>query len=98
MHNSKKTRLPFQKGLSWRAKEPLSLVHTDIRGPLEPLSLGGNRYFNTFIDDYSRKLWVYRLKEKSVVFDTFRKFKARVELESGRKLKKLRSDRGVEYT
>ncbi|CAO2836221.1 unnamed protein product [Amaranthus hypochondriacus] len=93
----KQARLPFQKGVSWRAKAPLQLVHTDICGPLEPISLGGNRYFITFIDDYSRKLWVFMLKEKSAAFDTFMHFKARVELESGYKLKTLRSDRGGEY-
>jgi hypothetical protein len=52
----KQARLPFPSGKSWRASSPLQLVHTDICGPIEPMSLGGNRYFITFIDDFSRKL------------------------------------------
>ena len=39
-----------------RKSELLSLVHSDICGPMEVESLGGNRYFLTFIDDASRKV------------------------------------------
>ena len=41
---------------------------------------------------------MYVLKQKSEVFDTFQKWKALVENESGHKLKVLRTDRGGEYT
>jgi GAG-pre-integrase domain len=51
----KQHRLPFPKGRSWRANQPLQLVHTDICGPLVPVSHGGNKYLIIFIDDYSRK-------------------------------------------
>jgi cell pole-organizing protein PopZ len=61
-------------------------------------SVGGNRYFITFIDDYSRMCSVYFLQNKSETLNVFKKFKALVELQSGYKLKKLRSDRGGEYT
>ena len=57
----------------------------------------GNRYFLTFIDDCTRMCWVYFLRNKSEVFGIFKKFKSTVELQSGYKLKKLRSDRGGEY-
>jgi transposase InsO family protein len=60
--------------------------------------LEGNRYFITFIDDFSKKLWVYFLKEKSAAFIVFKNFKALVENQSGHKLVTLRSDRGSEYT
>jgi transposase InsO family protein len=62
------------------------------------MSLGGNRYFITFIDDFSRKLWVCFLKEKSTTFTVFKKFKALVENQSGNKLVTLCSDQGGEYT
>ncbi|KAL4351569.1 hypothetical protein GQ457_06G018370 [Hibiscus cannabinus] len=55
----------FEVGKSWRARRPLEIVHTDIAGPFDIPSLGGNMYYLTFIDDYSRKCWVYVLKEKS---------------------------------
>ncbi|XP_069145660.1 uncharacterized protein [Solanum lycopersicum] len=41
-------------------------------------SLGGSRFYVTFIDDFSRKVWIYFLKHKSV-FETFKKLKAEVE-------------------
>ena len=90
----KKARLPSPNGKSLRAKAPLQLVHTDICGPLDLVSLGGNRYFNIFIDDFRRKLWVYIIKEKSAIFTIFKNFKPLVEAESGHKLITLQSDRG----
>ncbi|KAE8684911.1 Actin-depolymerizing factor 1 [Hibiscus syriacus] len=44
-----------------------------------------------------KKVWVYFLKKKSEVFDTFIKWKAMVENETGLKVKRLRSDNGGEY-
>jgi hypothetical protein len=42
-------------------------------------SLSGREYYLTFIDDYSRKTWIYFLKTKSEVFKRFQEFKALVE-------------------
>jgi hypothetical protein len=94
----KQSRLSFPSGTSRRAKAPLQLVHTDICGPLDPISFGGNKYFITFIDDFSRKSWVYFLKEKSSALAVFKNFKAFTEAESNYKLVAVRSDRGGEYT
>lgn len=62
------------------------------------LHLVKNKYYVTFIDDFSRKSWVYIIKEKSEALDEFTKFKAIAEKQSGEYLKILRSDRGGEYT
>ncbi|KAK2980575.1 hypothetical protein RJ640_017437 [Escallonia rubra] len=70
----------------------LRLGHLNFR-----TSLGKNRYFLLFIDDYSRKTWVYFLKQKSEVFSTFKRFKALVEKQSGYQIKAMRSDRGGEF-
>ena len=61
-------------------------------------SLGSQRYFLIFIDDFSRMTWVYILKEKSEAFATFKKFKALVAKQKGCNIKTIRSDRGGEYT
>ncbi|GAU37106.1 hypothetical protein TSUD_278930 [Trifolium subterraneum] len=81
----------------WRAKLKLELVHSDLCGPLNPTSNGGNRYFITFTDDFSRKTWTYILKEKSSALDTFKMFKLVVEKESGCAIQTLRTDRGGEF-
>ena len=65
----------------------LELVHMDLWGPAPVASLGGSRYYITFIDDSSKKVWVYLLKSKFDVFETFKKWKAVVETETGLKLK-----------
>ncbi|KAK0593076.1 hypothetical protein LWI29_030396 [Acer saccharum] len=69
----------------------------DVWGPASVSSTGGKQYFITFIDDHSRKVWVYFLKHKFEVFDAFKRWKARVENETGLKIKKLHSDNGGEY-
>ena len=60
-------------------------------------SLGGTRYFLTLIDDYSRKLWIYFLKNKSETFLKFKEWKILVETQVGKKWKKLRTDNGLEF-
>uniref|UniRef100_A0A2N9HS85 Integrase catalytic domain-containing protein n=1 Tax=Fagus sylvatica TaxID=28930 RepID=A0A2N9HS85_FAGSY len=92
-----------EKGLQILAKKSLipfakDLVYFDVCGPIEVESLGDNRYFVTFIDDASRKVWVYVLKTKDQVFQLFKKFHAMVEREKGKSLKCLRTDNGGEYT
>ncbi|GMQ07023.1 hypothetical protein CsSME_00051392 [Camellia sinensis var. sinensis] len=82
-------RTSFAKEVKWRATKPLELVHTDVCGPLKPMSNGQNRYFLTFIDDYSRKTWVYFLKRKLEVFSIFKEFKVFVEKQSGYYIKTL---------
>ncbi|KAM1079184.1 hypothetical protein ACFX2B_013776 [Malus domestica] len=94
----KQHRENFETGKAWRAEKPLELIHTDVCGPMKNASISGNKYFLTFIDDYSRMCWVYFMRLKSEVFNIFRKFKAMVELQSGHQIKKIRSDRGGEYT
>ena len=49
----------------WEKYGRLQLVHSDVRGPMQTESLGGRKYFATFIDDYSRCCNVYFLKHKS---------------------------------
>jgi len=60
-------------------------------------SIGCNKYFLTFIDDFSRKTWIYLLKSKDEVFQCFKRSKTFVERQSGRKIKMVRSDGGGEY-
>lgn len=76
----------------------LSMVYSDVCGPIEVESLGDRKYFLTFIDDASNKLWVYFLKTKDEVFQHFQEFHAMVERETGKQLKCLCTDNGSEYT
>ncbi|WVZ14797.1 hypothetical protein V8G54_012363 [Vigna mungo] len=84
----KQKRVSFQRSGRIPKKERLELVHSNVWGPTTVSSIGGKRYFVTFIDDHSRK---------SEVFEAFKIWKAMVENETGLKIKKLRSDNGGEY-
>jgi transposase InsO family protein len=94
----KLSRTPFPSEGGQRASKPLELVHSDVCGPFKTTSMGGCLYFVTFIDDYSRKVWVYVLKSKGEVFAKFVEFKALVEKQSEHKIKAFRSDNGGEFT
>ena len=88
----------FQQRFGHRTKEHLEVVYSDVCGPMQVDSYGGNRYFVTFIDDFSRKLWIYLIKRKDEVFDVFKRFKSMAERQSGHKVKILKTDGGGEYT
>ena len=94
----KQQRKSMPKKSLWRATHKLQLVHSDICGPITPSSSSGKRYLITFIDDYSRKIWVSLLSEKSQAFTSFKNFKSLVEKEIGASIQCLRTDRGGEFT
>ena len=79
------------------AKAPLEIVHSNLCGPMQTPSIGGSHYLLTFIDDYTRKTWVYLLKQKIEMFECFHNYKALDEKQSGHYIKVLRTDRGGEY-
>jgi hypothetical protein len=72
-------------------------VHTNVWGPTHVSSLGGSRYYITFIDEATRKTWVYCIQKKYDVSDTFKKWKTLVENDTRERLKCLREDNGGEY-
>ena len=83
-------RKPFKSVGDIRSTRKLQLVHSDVCGPMQTRSSGGQNYFVTFIDDYSRCCAVYFLKQKSEVFDKFKEFEAIVTNERGHSIGTLR--------
>lgn len=93
---AKQARLPFTASET-QSKHLLEIIHSDLVGPMETKSFGGARYLLTFIDDFSRKVFVYFLSQKSEVLETFIEFKAFVEKQTEKKIKIFRTDNGTEY-
>jgi hypothetical protein len=89
---------PFPQSGAKRATEILEIIHSDLCGPMRQPSIKGALYFLTFIDDKSRKTFVYFLKSKGEVLEKFKEFKALVENQTGKRIKTLRSDNGGEYS
>jgi len=87
----KNSRKKFPNSNS-RAEGILDIIHSNVCGNMSTPAIGNFLYYATFIDDYSRKTWIYMLKSKDEVFDKFVEFKASVENLSGRKIKVLRTE------
>ena len=76
------------------SKGLLDVIHSDVWGPAQTPTLGGCRYYVTFIDDHSHYAWIFPMKKKSEVLSHFQRLKSQVEKETGRHIRCLRSDRG----
>ncbi|GKE22470.1 retrotransposon protein, putative, ty1-copia subclass [Tanacetum coccineum] len=94
--SGKMARKPYSHQVE-RAKDLLGLIHTDVCGPFRIVSRQRASYFITFTDDFSCYGYVYLLKHKHEVFETFKVFQKEVENELGKTIKSLRSNRGGEY-
>nr|GEV43778.1 hypothetical protein [Tanacetum cinerariifolium] len=92
----KMARKPYSHQVE-RAIDLLRLICTDVCGPIRIVLRQGANYFFIFTDDFSRYGYVYLLKHKHEVFETFKAFQKEVENQLGKTIKSLRSDRGSEY-
>lgn len=94
----KQTRAPFVTNHNKPvANSRLALIHSDVMGPMPTTSLGGKRYVLTFLDDFSRKVFVYPIAKKSDVCKYTIDFIRLVENQCSAKVKVLRTDNGSEY-
>ena len=71
----KHSRQHFRVETTFRAAQPLELVHGDLCGPITPATQAGNRYIFLLVDDFSRYMWSFMIKTKDEAFNTFKKFK-----------------------
>ena len=78
-----------------RSEHLLGLKHTKICY----LDMDGCnlRYFITFIDGFSRYMYLYLLHSKDEALEDFKVFKVEVEKQCSKQIKVVRSDRGGEY-
>ena len=79
-----------------RSTNLLEIIHTDICCP--DMDANSSKYFITFIDDYSRYMYLYLLRSKDEASDAFKVFKAEVENQYGKHIKIVRSDIEVDST
>ena len=90
------SNLPFDNNRT-RAKEILEIVHTDVCGPFKTTGFKGEKYFVTFIDDYSKIAKIYCIESKDKVFEWLVQFVNEGENLTGKNIKILRCDNGKEY-
>jgi len=94
--SGKKTRGPLPSSKN-KTNEILNLIHSDVCGLMPIYSVGGHPYYITFINDFSRKTWIYYLKNKDEAYQTFKEFKALIKNQSRKRIKAFRSNNGGEY-
>jgi len=92
----KQTRHPFLVQTTHVSSKPLEMIHSDV-WTTKTESIRRCRYYMSFIDDHTKKVWVYFMKHKGEVFQHFLNFKAMVEKEKGVSIKCLRSNGGGKY-
>ncbi|CAI7891812.1 unnamed protein product [Closterium sp. NIES-53] len=94
---SKFTRFPFHS-VTGRSKKPLELVHMDLVGPLPMQGHKGKRYFLMIVDDWSRLMWAYPLKQKDHAAPTIKEdWLPFVEKQAECVERRIRTDRGGEF-
>lgn len=93
---SKMHNLKFENNRK-HATEILELIHTDLNGPHPIEGYRKERYFLTFIDDFSKLAKVYTIKHKSDVFNCFVEYVNHVENLTNKKIKEMICDNGLEY-
>ena len=64
---------------------------------MQSLSIDGNKYFISFIDDFTRFTVLYFLKKKSRAYNAFTSYKAYVENQCKLKISTIHTDNGGEY-
>ncbi|CAI7864614.1 unnamed protein product [Closterium sp. NIES-54] len=80
------------------SKKPLELVHMDLVGPLPVQGHKGERYFLTIVDDWSRLMWAYPLKQKDHAASTIKEdWLPFVEKQAECVVKRIRTDRVGEF-
>jgi transposase InsO family protein len=78
-------------------ERPLELLHMDLFDPIAYISIGGSKYCLVIVDDCSRFTWVFFLQEKSQTQETLKKFLRWAQNEFVLRIKKIRSDNGMEF-
>jgi transposase InsO family protein len=67
-----------------------------VWGPA-PTSVGRHTYYVSFIDDHTKFVWIYLLRQKSDVFKCFQEFQQLVERQFNKKIRSIQTDWGGEY-
>lgn len=91
-------RPPFKHKRGITSHGILELLHMDLCGPMKEESIGGASYLMVVVDDFSRKTFVIPIKRKNDAFEEFKKLKIREESQTRKRIVRIRTDRGGEFT
>uniref|UniRef100_A0A803PXS9 Integrase catalytic domain-containing protein n=1 Tax=Cannabis sativa TaxID=3483 RepID=A0A803PXS9_CANSA len=83
------------KPVANKTTTPFQIVHSDVWGP--HVSLDGYKYYISFLDDFTRYVWIFPMQTKSEATTIFTQFNAYVERMFETKIKSVQLDLGKEY-
>ena len=76
---------------------PFFLVHTDVWGSSKIPNITGAKWFVSFIDDCTKTIWLFLMKEKFEVSHIFFIFYKIIKTQFGVPIKRFRSDNARDY-
>ena len=94
---AKQRRTSFKNKTESSIEEPLHLLHLDLFGPVNVLSINRKRYALVIVDEFTRFTWVYFLFKKDETPEILLEHVKLMENGSTHKVKILRSDNGTEF-
>ena len=95
-HLAKQKRLSFPISNAIASK-PFDLVHMDIWGPLHTPTHDGHSYFLTILDEFSRCVWIFLMKNKGETRELVKSFCSMVSTQFSVSVKTIRSDQGAGF-
>ena len=92
----KQIKASFRKKLDSTIKEPLQLLHMDLFGPVNVLSISRKKIL-VIVDDFSKFSWTYFLKSKDEASEIIINHIRQVNNQPYFKVRRMRSDNGSEF-
>jgi len=93
----KQTKNSFKPKDAISTSRPLELLHMDLFGPTQTLSLGGKKYTLVIVDDFTRFTWTFFIASKDKTNNVFFRYCKKVQNEKGLSIVTIRSDHGGEF-
>src|SRR5262249_2064672 len=93
----KQTKNSFKSKDAISTSRPLELLHIDLFGPTQTLSLGGKKYTLVIVDDFTRFTWTFFFASKEENNNIFFRYCKKVQNEKGLSIVTIRSDHGGEF-
>ncbi|GKC75670.1 retrovirus-related pol polyprotein from transposon TNT 1-94, partial [Tanacetum coccineum] len=90
-------RASFKTTQNFLIKKCLHLLHIDLFGLVNPISINHEKYTLVIVDEYSSYTWVYFLRKKSQAVDMIMSFIRMVENQNDIKVKQIKTNNGTKF-
>ena len=92
----KQRKSPFKSKLKTSIDRPLQLLHMDLFGPVNIMSISKKKYCLVIVDDFTRFAWTYFLHSKHKANEIIiNRIKKMDNIDPKRKISRIRSENGL---